>query len=99
TALLPACASTPSVRKPLGRVMIIGAGYGGATAAKYLRMWSGGEIEVLLVDRDPMLVSCPGSNLVLAGTRSMAEISHTRNKLRERGVQVLIDEVTSVDPV
>ncbi len=97
TAFLPACASTPPARKALGRVMVIGAGYGGSTAAKYLRLWSRGEIEVLLVDRDPMLVSCPGSNLVLGGTRSMAEISHTRNKLRERGIQLLYDEVTSVD--
>jgi sulfide dehydrogenase [flavocytochrome c] flavoprotein subunit len=79
--------------------MVIGAGYGGATAAKYLRLWSGGAIEVLLVDREPMFVSCPGSNLVLGGSRTLAEISHSRNKLRDHGVQLLSDEVTSVDPV
>lgn len=86
-------------RKSLGRVMVIGAGFGGATTAKYLRMWSGGEIEVLLVDREPIFVSCPGSNLVLGGSRTLAEISHSRNKLRDYGIQLLVDEVTAVDPV
>jgi NADPH-dependent 2,4-dienoyl-CoA reductase/sulfur reductase-like enzyme len=99
SAALSSCATTPAPRKTLGRVMVIGAGYGGATAAKYLRMWSGGTIEVLLVDRDPLFVSCAGSNLVLGGSRTMAEISMSRNKLRDYGVQVLTDEVTSIDPV
>jgi sulfite dehydrogenase len=44
-----------------------------------------------------MFVSCPGSNLVLSGARSMAEISLSRNKLREYGIQVLVDDVTAVD--
>jgi sulfite dehydrogenase len=97
SALAAPLARAAEPRKALGRVMIIGAGYGGATAAKYLRLWSGGAIEVLLVDRDPMFVSCPGSNLVLSGARSMAEISLSRNKLREYGIQVLVDDVTAVD--
>ncbi|OGA24230.1 MAG: flavocytochrome C [Betaproteobacteria bacterium RIFCSPLOWO2_02_FULL_65_24] len=99
SAAFSGCAAMGEARKPVGRVMVIGAGYGGATAAKYLRMWSGGTVEVLLVDRDPLFVSCPTSNLVLGGSRTMAEISHSRNKLRNYGVQVLTDEVTSVDPV
>jgi sulfide dehydrogenase [flavocytochrome c] flavoprotein subunit len=99
SSVLPGCMTTPEVRKPIGRVMVIGGGFGGATAARYLRMWSGGTIEVLLVDRDPMFVSCPTSNLVLGGSRTMAEISHSRVKLRDHGIQVLNDEVTAVDPV
>ena len=94
---LAGCVTPTPPRKTLGRVMVIGAGFGGATCAKYLRLWSGGAIEVMLVDRDPMFVSCPGSNMVLSGVRSMAEISHSRNKLREYGIQVLNDEVTEVD--
>jgi sulfide dehydrogenase [flavocytochrome c] flavoprotein chain len=98
-ASLAGCATVQAPRKPLGRVMVIGAGFGGATAAKYLRIWSGGAIEVLLVDRDPMLVSCPASNLVIGGSRKIEEISHSRARLREYGIQVMNDEVTSVDPV
>jgi sulfite dehydrogenase len=96
---LAGCASAPQREKSLGRVIVIGAGYGGATAAKYLRMWSGGAIEVLLVDREPLFVSCPGSNLVLGGSRTLAELSQTRNRLREHGIQILVDDVTAVDPV
>ena len=47
--------------------MVIGAGYGGATAAKYLRMWSGGSIEVLVlnVTRQAMAAMgwCPSGRL------------------------------------
>lgn len=96
-SILPGCASGPEPRKSLGRVMIIGAGYGGQTAAKYLRMWSGGSIEVMLVDREPTFISCPMSNLVIGGSRTLAEITRSRNKLRDYGVQLLTDEVTAVD--
>ena len=97
TSMLPGCVSGPEPRKSLGRVMIIGAGYGGQTAAKYLRMWSGGNIEVMLVDREPTFISCPMSNLVIGGSRTLAEITRSRNKLRDHGVQLLTDEVTAVD--
>ena len=50
---LAGCAVQPVAQKKLGRVIIVGAGYGGATAAKYLRMWSDGAIEVFLIDRNP----------------------------------------------
>jgi len=49
-----------------GRVVVVGGGYGGATAAKYLRKWSP-DIEVTLVEREAQFVSCPISNLVLGG--------------------------------
>lgn len=97
SSMLPGCVSAPEPRKSLGRVMIIGAGYGGQTAAKYLRMWSGGNIEVMLVDREPTFISCPMSNLVIGGSRTLAEITRSRNKLRDHGVQLLTDEVTAVD--
>ncbi len=97
SSILPGCASTPEIRKPVGRVMIIGAGYGGQTAAKYLRLWSAGSIEVMLVDREPTFISCPMSNLVIGGSRTLAEITRSRNRLKEHGVQLLTDEVTAVD--
>jgi sulfite dehydrogenase len=99
TSLLSACASEPAgPQKPIGRVIVIGGGYGGATAAKYLRMWSGGAIDVLLIERNAEFISCPASNLVLGGTRSMADITRGYSRLREYGVQVLRDEVTAINP-
>ena len=78
------------------RVVVIGGGYGGATAAKYLRMWDP-SIDVVLVERDATFVSCPISNLVLAGYSSMDEISRGYDGLRRHGVTVVRDEVTAID--
>ncbi len=92
------CATTPAQPpRPIGRVIVIGGGFGGATAAKYLRMWSGGTIEVFLVERNNEFVSCPISNLVLGGTRSIGELTRGYQGLREHGIQVLNDEVTAID--
>lgn len=90
----------PTVRaqeKPLGRVAVIGGGFGGATAAKYLRIWGGRAIEVLLIERDAEFVSCPTSNLVLGSSKGMADITRSYARLADYGVRVIHDEVTAVD--
>src|SRR6267378_2145461 len=97
-SLLPGCAMEPAVpSRPIGRVIVIGGGFGGATAAKYLRMWSEGTIEVFLIERNPEFISCPTSNLVLGGTKTLAELTRSYAKLREYGVQILRDEATAID--
>jgi NADPH-dependent 2,4-dienoyl-CoA reductase/sulfur reductase-like enzyme len=79
------------------RVVIIGAGFGGATAAKYIRRWDP-NIEVTLIDREPKFVSCPLSNLVLAGLKTLDDLSRSYDALRNKyGVKVVIDEVTGID--
>ncbi|HEY6240348.1 MAG TPA: FCSD flavin-binding domain-containing protein [Burkholderiales bacterium] len=98
TSLVPGCATQPAPpAKSIGRVVVIGGGYGGATAAKYLRMWSDGAIEVVLIERNPEFVSCPMSNLVLGGTKTVADITRSYAKLRNYGVRVLRDEATAID--
>ena len=96
TGTLAGCAAMQA-QKPIGRVVVIGAGYGGAAAAKYVRMWSGGRIEVLLIDRNSEFVSCPLSNLVLGGSKKIEDITISYTKLRDYGVQVIRDEVTGID--
>jgi sulfide dehydrogenase [flavocytochrome c] flavoprotein subunit len=91
------CATTSTPPQKIGRVIVVGGGYGGATAAKYLRMWSEGAIEVFLVEMNREFVSCPLSNLVLGGSRKMADITVSYAGLREYGVQVINDEVTKVN--
>jgi len=93
------CAGTPEVRKPLARVIVIGGGYGGATAARYLKMWGGGAMEVFLIERSTQFVSCPLSNLVLGGSRKIEDLTLGYAKLRDMGVVVLHDEVIGVDAV
>jgi sulfite dehydrogenase len=78
------------------RVVVVGGGFGGATAAKYLRMWDPA-IEVVLVERANMFTSCPISNLVLAGFTTMDDIRQGYDGLRRHGVQVVNDEVTAID--
>jgi sulfite dehydrogenase len=89
------CASIGGSAKP--QVVVVGGGYGGATAAKYLRMWSEGAIEVFLVERNPAFVSCPLSNLVLGGSKRIEDITVGYGKLRDYGIQVIQDEVLGVN--
>jgi sulfite dehydrogenase len=88
------CASTAAPSK--ARVVVVGGGFGGATAAKYIRMWDP-SIDVVLVEREATFVSCPISNLVLGGFSRMDDITRNQDALRKHGVQVVRDEVTAID--
>ena len=81
------------------RVLVVGGGYGGATAAKYLRLFSGHRVDVTLVEPDPAFVSCPLSNLVIGGSRTLADITVPYAGLaRDHGVEVVRDAVVRIDP-
>ena len=80
------------------KVVVIGAGYAGATAAKYIRMWSEGNIQVTLVEPNDSFISCPISNLVIGGSKTMADITTPYDNLVKRhGVQMVKDRVASID--
>ncbi len=92
--LTTGCASGGSGPK----VVVVGGGFGGATAAKYIRMWSDYGISVTLIEPNAAFVSCPISNLVLGGTKSMDDITTSYENLSKRhGVRVVRDSVTSID--
>ena len=57
------------------KVVVVGGGFGGATAAKYLRKLDS-SIEVTLVEPNPTYYTCPFSNTVLGGIKNMSEIAH-----------------------
>jgi NADPH-dependent 2,4-dienoyl-CoA reductase/sulfur reductase-like enzyme len=95
--LMTGCATTASGKGP--KVVVIGGGYGGATAAKYIRMWSDHGIQVTLVEPNPSFISCPISNLVLGGSKTLSDITTPYDNLVKRhGVQMVKDMVTSIDP-
>jgi len=79
------------------KVVIVGGGYGGATAAKYIRMW-GPNIEVTLVERNTDFISCPISNLVVGGVLAMKDITVSYEMLAKKyGVNVVRGEAVAVD--
>ncbi|OJV51554.1 MAG: flavocytochrome C [Burkholderiales bacterium 68-10] len=94
--LAAGCASTGAGAG--GQVVVIGGGYGGATAAKYIRMWSEGRVQVTLVEPNDSFISCPISNLVLGGSKQMADITTSYDNLGKRhGVKIIKDRVVAID--
>jgi len=81
----------------LGRVVVVGGGYGGATAAKYLAMWGEGSVDVTLVESDAAFVSCPLSNLVVGGSKTLADITVSYDGLARRGVKIVRGTAAAVD--
>jgi sulfide dehydrogenase [flavocytochrome c] flavoprotein chain len=93
---LAGCAATRTGPSK-ARVVVVGGGYGGATASKYIRMLDP-SIEVILVEPNEAFVSCPISNFVLGGYKTMAEITTPYSGLeRSHGVKVVRDSASWID--
>ena len=93
---LAGCAGMSASGPSIGRVVVVGGGYGGATTARYLKLW-GGNVDVTLVERNTDFVSCPISNLVLGGYKQMTDITRGYAGLKSAGVKVVQGEVTAID--
>lgn len=80
-----------------GRVVVVGGGFGGATAAKYLKILDPA-LEVTLVEPARRFYTCPFTNLYLAGLRDFESLGHGYGELRDRfGVRVIHDGARDVD--
>jgi sulfide dehydrogenase [flavocytochrome c] flavoprotein chain len=94
---LGACASTASIPSK-AKVVVIGGGYGGATAAKYVRMLSDYKIDVVLIEPNDAFVSCPISNLVVGGSKQLSDITSAYTGLsKNHGITVVKDMATAID--
>ena len=90
------CASIGGAARP--QVVVVGGGYGGATAARYIRLWSAGTIDVTLIEPNAHLISCPLSNLVLGGSRTLADLTLSYDSLASKhGIRILHDSVRAID--
>lgn len=78
-----------------GRVIIVGGGFGGATAARFLARAGH---DVTLVEAEPRVVTCPFSNTVLGGFGTLDEITHGHAGSERDGVRLVRDRATGVDP-
>ncbi len=81
------------------RVVVVGGGYGGTIAAKYIRMMDK-SIEVVLIERNDHFVSCPFSNLYIGGIiKDLTPLTIKFDKLASNhGVKIVQAEVTGIDP-
>jgi sulfide dehydrogenase [flavocytochrome c] flavoprotein subunit len=95
TALIAGCANT-SVFGGKPKVVVVGAGFGGATCAKYLRKW-GPNIDVTLIEPNDKFISCPRSNLVIGGLRDMDYLTHSYANLSNHGIKMVKDTVVAID--
>jgi len=79
------------------RVVVVGGGYGGATVAKYIKQWAP-HINVTLVERNAEFISCPISNLVLGGTKTLKDMTVSYETLTKKyGINVVRADATAVD--
>ncbi len=79
------------------RVVVVGGGFGGATAAKYLKRLKP-ELDVTLIEPARRYYTCPFTNLYLAGLRDFESLGHDYSELREKyGVRVVHDLAEDVD--
>lgn len=94
-AVLSGCAGIGGSRP---QVVVVGGGYGGATAARYVRLFSDRQVDVTLIEPQADFISCPLSNLVLGGSATMRQITTPLSGLATRhGVTLVRDSVRAID--
>lgn len=77
-------------------VIIIGGGFGGATAARYIKRKSP-TINVTLIEPNQTYYTCPFSNLYLGGLRNYQQQVHSYDGLRAIGINVVHDTAQAID--
>jgi len=79
------------------RVVILGGGIGGATAAKFIKIVSP-EVDVTVIDRDRKYYTCPRSNDVITGFLPLETITFDLSSHeRTYGIKTVYDEIVGVD--
>lgn len=87
----------PALAQAKPRVVVVGGGPGGATAARYIAKDSAGAIDVTLVEPNRQFTTCFHSNLYLGGFRSFGSITHGYDKIAAQGVRLAHQAATAVD--
>ena len=88
----------PAVAQARARVVIVGGGAGGATVAHYVKK-DGPELDVTLIEANPIYSSSFFSNLYLGGFRSLESLNHTYGGLQKIGVKVVHDMAIEVNAI
>jgi len=92
------CAGTTPSKASKAKIVVVGGGYGGATAAKYLKLFDP-SLDVTLIDKRKTYLSCPGSNEVIAGWHDMEWLRISREGIQKNhGVNLIHAKVVEIDP-
>lgn len=100
TAFTTSALAMPSILRAQGKpkVVVIGGGAGGGTAARYIAKDSKGEIEVTLIEPQQAFTTCFFSNLYIGGFRTFESITHDYKTLEStHGIKVVHQMATGVD--
>jgi sulfide dehydrogenase [flavocytochrome c] flavoprotein subunit len=96
-AAMPLGLSTACYRNQKQKVVVVGGGFAGATAARYLGMWAP-ELDITLIEKNRQFISCPQSNLVLSGNRNLSQLTHDYSVLQtDKAIRFVQSEVIAVD--
>jgi sulfide dehydrogenase [flavocytochrome c] flavoprotein chain len=96
TALSPLVA-TPALAQATPRVVVVGGGFAGATAARALKK-ADPRIAVTLVTGDRTFTACPFSNLVIGGLRNLNQQQFGYDNVAADGIELTFAAATQVDP-
>ncbi len=95
--LLPSSLFAKTTAGKNAHIVVIGGGVGGATFAKYLRLYAP-QVKVTVIEKNPVYQRPYGSSEVIVGNITMSDITIGYDTLRDKyGINFIIDEVTNVD--
>jgi sulfide dehydrogenase [flavocytochrome c] flavoprotein subunit len=91
--------AAPAVLRAQGRarLVVVGGGFGGASAARFARIRYP-DLDVTLIEPKDRFVTCPYGNLILAGRRTLGQITHSYDALVKRGVRHIRDAAAAIAP-
>jgi len=93
---LAGCAGSPAIAKAAPKVVVVGAGFGGSTFARYMKMWYP-QAEITIIEPNTAFVSCPFSNTVLAGINKMEDITLPYDNIKSVVNNFVPDYVNAID--
>lgn len=93
---LPALAK-PALAQAKAKVVVVGGGVGGATAAKYIARDAGRAVSLTLVEPAKQYVSPYHSNFYLGGLKPFAELVHSYDKLATFGIALKHQTATAIN--
>lgn len=88
--------AAPAIAQAAPRVVVIGGGFAGATAARALKRLDP-RLAVTLVESSRTFTACPFSNLVIGGLREIAQQQFGYERLAAGGVSIAFAAATGVD--